>query len=222
MEFGHASYDQTAEAAGHLSMSNLRRWLADPRVPPERKGFYSLALGFAKTAADRAENRKLLRKRIMTPANDFRAGFDGVLAGYLLLDGRDGLKLIEDRYLIDPKAADGDVRGALKALRFYHDFGHEIPVQRIAAAVAHVLERPEFAAEALTDLARWKDWGIIKQVAALYQRKGYNDPFIRRAIVGYLKTCPEPQSAAALEQLRRIDPKGIAEAEKYFSILTGK
>jgi hypothetical protein len=222
LEFGHATYDQTAEVADHLSMSELRRWLADPQVPPERKGFYSLALGFAKTEADRAQNRRLLRERIMAPANDFRAGFDGVLAGYLLLDGSRALKLIESRYLADLKAADGDVRGALKALGFYHDFGHDGRPERIAAAVARVLERPEFAAEAITDLARWNDWAVAAQVASLYERKGYADPFVRRSIVGYLKTCPEPQAAAALDDLRRLDPKGVADAEKYLSVYTGK
>jgi hypothetical protein len=217
LEFGHASYDQTAEAADQLSMSDLRRWLADAKVPPERKGFYALALGFAKTDADREQNRKLLRERILSPANDFRAGFDGVLAGYLLLDGPAGLELIESRYLADPKAADGDVRSALKALRFYHEYGRRIPSERIAAAAARVLGRPEFAAEALTDLARWKNWDVAEQAAALYERKEYADPFIRLAIVGYLNACPEPSAKAAIKHLRQVDPKGIEEAEKYLA-----
>lgn len=216
-EFAHATYDQTAEAADRLSPADLRRWLVDPQIPPERKGFYALALGFSKADADRRQNRQLLRERIMAPANDFRAGFDGLLAGYLLLDAQSALDLIDSRYLKNPKAADGDVRSALKALRFYHDSGHEVPAERVAAAVAHVLERPEFAAEALPDLARWKYWRPVKQIAAFYERKEYSDSFTRRAIVGYLKACPEPEAAAALEHLRRVDPKGIDEAEKYLS-----
>jgi hypothetical protein len=215
LEFGHATYDQTAEAADQLSMTDLRRWLTDPRVPPEWKGFYALALGMAKSDSDRDRNRKLLRERIMAPANDFRAGFDGVLAGYLLLDGRAGLDLIESRYLTDPKAADGDVRSALKALRFFHDYNRDIPGDRIAASVARILGRPEFAAEAFTDLARWKDWDVVNRAASLYERKEYADPFTRRAIVGYLKACPEPSAAAALDHLRHVDPQGIEEAEKY-------
>jgi hypothetical protein len=218
LEFGHATYDQTAEAADRFSMSDLRRWLVDPQVPPERKGFYAVALGLAKSEADRDRNRKLLREQIMTPANDFRAGFDGILAGYLLLDGRAGLDLIESRYLTEPKAADGDVRSVLKALRFFHEYSRDIPRDRTAAAVARIIGRPEFAAEALTDLARWKHWDEVKQAAALYERKEYADPFTRRSIVGYLKACPERSAAAALDHLRRIDPQGIEEAEKYLSV----
>jgi hypothetical protein len=221
-EFAHATFDQTAEAANRLSQSDLRRWLVDPNVPPERKGFYALVLGMAKDKADRDANRKILRARIAAKENDFRAGFDGILAGYLLLVGRPALELIESRYLADAKAADGDVRNALKALRFYHDYGRDISADRIATAEARVLDRPEFAAEAITDLARWQDWRIVGQVAALYERKGYSDPFVRRAIVGYLKACPEPAAAAAVDDLRQRDPAGIADAEKLLSALTGR
>src|SRR5262249_51790890 len=154
------------------------------------------------------------RGRIRANESDFRAGFDGVLAGYMLLAGRPALALIESRYLSDAKAADGDVRSTLKALRFYHEFGHDIPADRIATAEEHVLARPEFAAEAITDLARWQDWRVVERIAALYERKEYSGPFIRRAIVGYLKACPEPAAVTALEHLRERDPTGVAEVEK--------
>jgi len=157
----------------------------------------------------------------MAPANDFRAGFDGILAGYLLLAGKPGLELIESRYLANPKAADGDVRHALKAVRFYHDYGKEIDSARLAAAVVHVLDRPEFAAEAITDLSRWQDWSILGQVAGYYQRKEYADPTTRHAIVAYLKQCPKAEAAEQLDHLRQFDPQGVAEAEKYLSIFSG-
>ena len=176
----------------------------------------------AKDKADRDANQKILRARIVARENDFRAGFDGILAGYLLLVGRPGLELIDSRYLADAKAADGDVRNALKALRFYHDYGHDIPADRIATAEARVLGRPEFAAEAITDLARWQDWRIVARVASLYERKEFSDPFVRRAIVGYLKACPEPAAAAALDDLRQRDPAGVADAEKMLSALSGR
>ncbi len=221
-EFAHATFDQTAEAANRLSQSDLRRWLVDRNIPPERKGFYALVLGMAKDQADRDANQKILRTRIVATENDFRAGFDGILAGYLLLGGRPALELIESRYLHDAKAADGDVRNALKALRFYHDFGRDIPADRIATAEAKVLDRPEFTAEAITDLARWQDWRIIARIASLYERKEFSDPYVRRAIIGYLKACPEPAAASALDDLRQHDPAGIADAEKVLSALSGR
>ncbi len=221
LEFAHASFDQTVQAAAGLSMADLRRWLVDPQVPPERKGFYGLALGMATGDEDRRQNEALLRRQIETPASDFRSGFDGVLGGYLLLTGSKGLDLIESRYFANPKAGPGDVRHALRALRFYHEFGRQIEPARQAEAVARVLDRPEFAAEAITDLARWQYWPIVARVAALYERREYSEPAIRRAIVGYLKACPQPVAAAALERLRGVDPKGVAEAEKILEIFSG-
>ncbi len=138
LEFGHATFDQTAQAADRLPSKKLRTWLVDPTVPPARKGFYALALGFATQADDRRLNRRLLHDQIMATTNDFRTGFDGILAGYLLLTGKSGLELIESRYLANPQAAVGDVRHALKALRFYHEFGKEIEPARQAAALASV------------------------------------------------------------------------------------
>ncbi len=221
LEFGHATFDQTAEAANSLPSKKLRGWLVDPTVPPARKGFYALALGFAKDGDDRRLNRELLHEQIMAPANDFRAGFDGILAGYLLLAGKPGLELIELRYLANPKAADGDVRHALKAVRFYHDYGKEIESAQLAAAEVRVLDRPEFAAEAITDLARWQDWSIVSQVAGDYELKAYSDSTTRRAIVAYLKFCPKPEATEQLDRLRRVDPQGVADAEKYLSVFSG-
>jgi hypothetical protein len=220
LEFAHASFDDTVQAVPSLRMTDLRAWLVDKHVPPERKGFYGLALGLAATPADRRQNEALLRGQILAPAIDFRAGFDGVLGGYLLLTGPRGLELIESRYFANPKAANGDVRHAMRALRFYHEYGHGIPAERQSEAIAHVLDRPEFAAEAITDLARWQYWTVLPRLADLYQRKEYADPLIGRAIVGYLRVCPQPAAAKALDHLRRVDPRGVAEAESYWDVFS--
>lgn len=220
-EFAQASFDQTAEVADRLPMENIRHWIVDPHVPQDRKGFYGLTLGLAKSDQERSKNRELLRQLVLEKADDFRAGFDGVLAAYLLLTGRDGLKLIDERYFSNPKAADGDVRHALKAARFYDQYGHDMKTAELAAAVEHLLARPEFAAEVTTDLARWQDWTATKRIAGLYQEPAYSDADTRRAIVGFLKVCPTADAAEALNALRRADPKGVAAAEEYFSAISG-
>jgi len=220
LEFAHASFDQTVQATASLKMADLRRWLLDPAVPPERKGFYGLALGLATAADDRRQDEELLRQQILAPAVDFRAGFDGILGGYLMLAGQPALDLLDSRYLANPKAAVGDVQHAMRALRFYHEFGHGIEPQRQAEALAHVLDRPEFAAEAITDLARWQYWPILNRLTDLYQRRDYNDPVIRRAIVGYLRVCPQGEAAKDLDHLREADPKGVGEAEQYWEIFS--
>jgi hypothetical protein len=189
-------------------------------VPQSRKGFYGLAIALSASESQRDSTARFLRGLIMAPADDFRGGFDGVLGGYLLLDGQRGLDLIESRYLADPAAADGDVRHALTALRFYHEFGRAIPAERLAGAAARLLSRDEFAEAAITDLARWQAWDLLEQVVAVYGREA-SGARARRAVVGYLLACPGEQGKTALALLRSRDPQGVAAAEQVLSKTSG-
>lgn len=220
LEFGHAAFEDVAKLADALDGQKMRRWLLDPGVPEARKGFYGLAIALAAPQSDRAATASFLRERILAPENDFRSGFDGVLGGYLLLAGLSGLDLIETRYFINPDSADGDVRHALTALRFYAEYGREIPTERLAQAVAHLLHRPEFAAEAIADLARWQAWSVLEELVELYGQP-QTDERTRRAVVGYLLACPDANARAALAQLRKADPAGVATAEEILSRTTG-
>jgi hypothetical protein len=215
LEFGHASYDEVAQVADQLPFAAMRQWIVDPMIPEARKGFYGLALGLAKSEQDRRANMKVLRKLIDTPAADFRAGYDGILGGYLVLAGSDGLAWIEEKLLADPQARPGDLRHAATALRFIHEFGHgAIPAADLKRAMRRLLVRPELAAAAFVDLARWQDWECLDAVVALFDREEYSDPATSRAIVGYLVACPRPAAAEALARLRRRAPQRVAEAEQ--------
>ncbi|HEV3025237.1 MAG TPA: hypothetical protein VGX76_22355, partial [Pirellulales bacterium] len=106
LEFGHATYDDVALVADRLSSASLREWLLAAHVPPERKGFYGLALGLADGQRERAVNADFLRSQILKPANDFRSGFDGLLGGYLMAAGETGLDLIDRAFLANREAAE--------------------------------------------------------------------------------------------------------------------
>lgn len=220
LEFGHAPFDQVAQAADSLSLADLRRWLVDPKVPPHRKGFYGLAVGLRAQGDQRAAAAEFLRTLIIQPEDDFRSGFDGVLGGYLLLAGEPGLELIESRYLANPKARDGDVRHALTALRFYHEYGQGITTARLSQAVARLLTREEFAEAAIVDLARWQCWDALELVTAVYERPT-SELRARRAVIGYLLACPGAAARNALARLRANDPRGVADAEQVLSQTSG-
>jgi hypothetical protein len=214
LEFGHAPFDVVAEVAPQFQAEQVRGWLTAPSVPGDRKGFYGLLLGLARNETERKANAELLRKLILAPEDDFRAGFDGILGGYLLLEAQPGLELIESRYLASPTAAVGDVRHAQTALRFYYEYGREISKDRICEATRRLLARPEFAASAIVDLGRWNDWQPLEAIVSLYAKPAYAEPAIRRAIVGYLMACPQPAGRERLADLRAVDPAGVAEAEQ--------
>jgi hypothetical protein len=220
-EFAHASFADVEKAAGSLPFDKMSGWLLSERVPPARKGFYGLALSLGKNEDLRKIHADRLFRMILSPEDDFRAGFDGIIGGYLLVRGASGLDQIDKLYLSNPKAADGDVRHALAALRFYREFGQDIPRARLAQSLRLVLTRPEFAEAVVTDLARWQDWSAVDTIAGLYTQDAYAEPAVRRAIVGYLLACPEAGAMSQLQRLRGVDPQGVAAAEQVLSSLGG-
>jgi hypothetical protein len=217
LEFAHAPYEDVLAVADKFDFSAVRRWLASERVPDERKGFYGLVLGMAKRDSDRADNRALLKRLILQDRSDFRAGFDGMLAGFLMLSGKEGLEQVAARYLTSSAARHGDVRHAMSALRFYYEYGPGELRDVVARGVAPLVERPEFAAAAIIDLARWQRWEAIERVAAVYSRPRSDGP-TRRAVVAFLNACPQQAAAAAMERLRKEDPSGVEAIEKALQL----
>jgi hypothetical protein len=220
LEFAHAPFEDVLTVADQLDFAAFRRDLMNLSVPEERKGFLGVSLGMAATEKDRTENSRLLQRLIVEDGAEFRAGFDGILAGYLLLTGDRGLRLIDAQFLDKKDARHGDLRHAASALRFYWEYGPKELRGRIASATARLIRRPALAAAAITDLARWQSWGELNRIAALYEQEPYADGPTRRAIVGYLKSCPQRKAADELERLRNVDPTGVARAEKLLSLGT--
>lgn len=221
LEFGHAPFAEVVQLADQLPSEKLQAWIADLNIPQERKGFFALALGFPRSPQVDAENAAFLRERVLAPANDFRAGFDGVIGGYLLVAGVPGLELVEEHILKNPEAPEGDLRHAASALRSYYEFGRSIPPERLAQSVRLLLARPSLAATSVIDLSRWEDWGALPEVVALYDPDKRPPVALRRAIVGYLMSCPLNEAEAALARLREADPEGVAEAERYILATSG-
>jgi len=217
-EFGLAPFEAVRAVAGGFDVDALRAWMRDPGIVQQRRGFYGLALGLA--AASRGSDdpaavsaRAALAAEIAAPADDFRAGFDGILGGLLVADGIAGLESIERRGLLDAAARPVDQRHALSALRFaWENLANTIPRPRVAAATARLLAAPAVAADAAVDLARYEWWPAVADVAALWGTLGNDDPLVRRAVAGYLAACPTPEAAAALAAIRTRDPARLTAA----------
>ncbi|MCE9608541.1 MAG: hypothetical protein K8U03_26955 [Planctomycetia bacterium] len=218
-EFGRAPFDAVAATESTLPYERLRRALTDVNVPGRRKGFYGLALGLARDETERTANRRLLDELVRAEANDFRAGFDGILAGFLLAEGTAALDLIDTRFLANPQAGEGDVRHAQAALRFYLQYGRAIPAERLLRSVVLLLDRPATAPEALGDLTRHQAWNHIERAMKLFVDSPGDDPALDRAVVGYLLVDPLPAAKPALRKLKSGYPKRSEEALHHWSTL---
>jgi hypothetical protein len=219
-EFGLAPFAAVRAAAGGLDAARLRAWVHEPGIDPARRGFYGLALGLAAAATNDAEARRAaietLRDSAAAPADDFRAGFDGILGGLLVAEGDAGLDWIVARGLLDAtsgRARPLDQKHLLAALRFaWECLAETVPRPRIVAATRALLQTPVVAADAAIDLARYEAWDAVDDVAALWDGLGGDDPLVRRAVAGYLAACPTPAGRHHVEAIRVRDPERLAAA----------
>jgi len=216
-EYGLAPFDAVRESADAFDPAALAAWLDEPGIDERRRGFYGLAAGVvAARQADPAMRRRLLaalHAALDAPRNDFRAGFDGLLAGLLVAEGASGLDRIADRGLFRPDASALDQRHLLAALRFATEsLTTTVPRDRIVAATARLIHFPGVAADAVVDLARLQAWESVGEVADLWTTVGRDDPLVRRAVAGYLAACPLPEARRRLDALRAADPVRLEAA----------
>ena len=188
-----------------------------------RRGFYGLVLGIVAARETDEKTRRssldALTAAIAAPASDFRAGFDGLIAGLLAADGERGLSFLDERGLFAADARPADQKHLLAALRFaWEELGGTIPQARTADATARLLASPVVAADAAVDLARYQAWNHADAVAALWDSLGTDDPLIRRAVAGYLTACPLPAAKRHLERIRKRDPERLDAAIKAASL----
>jgi hypothetical protein len=210
-EFGRAPFAAVREAAKAFEPERLCGWVEEPAGDQRRRGFYGLALGLvAAHTADEGERARCLvalRTAAEAPANDLRAGFDGILGGLLVAEGVEALAFLDRRGLLAADTRAGDARHVLTALRFaWENLGDEIPRERIAAATAGLVGNPAVAADAVVDLARFRSWEPVDRVAGLWDALGRDDPLVRRAVAGYLSACPLDAARRHRERIAVAEP----------------
>jgi hypothetical protein len=184
---GSAKYEQLAAAREHLDADSLRRWVHDPETLVMRLGVYGMLLGLVGSEQDIP---RMHQRIFATDADrDIRVGIDGVMGGYLLLSGAEGLAELERAYLADPQASQDNVNAVTSALRFMWEYGEgKIPADRLRHSMRLALQHEETLEIAIVDLARWQDWAVTPQIVALYP-DAYRG--LQRRIVGFLTMAAE-------------------------------
>ncbi len=213
LEFAKATDRDIAGVAPKLSADKLRGWLRDPNTPEQRLGMYAFLLGGCGRDAD----ARLLHEMIDKPTDRTAGAFDGLLGGYIQLRPREGWELALS-LLKDEKRPFALRFAVVRMLRFYHTWKPDDTREPVMRGMAAVLHQSDIADIAVEDLRRWKSWDLTGDVLALYGRKGYDAPLMRRALVRYALTCPKPEAARFADDLRRKDPdlyRDVAEALQF-------
>lgn len=229
-EFANAPYQDIVPLKALMPRENLREWLKNPEAAPSRltrTGLFGLMLGLCGTKDD----AEFMKAKILEETEDFRLGIDGVMSGYLVLAGEEGLDVIDEHKLANREVPFSETFAAMQALRFMWTYAEgRIDADRLRQSMRILLERPNLADLVIVDLARWKDWGVMDQLMTLYDKEEYQVPSIKRAIVRFMLISEKDNTVAAegelpehvkkakeyLAHLRENDPKTVKAAERYF------
>lgn len=191
-EFANSSYDDVKAIRDAMPREKLRQWISDPQMSPERLGLYGMMLGLCGDASD-AEFLKTQIGVVPPSAKEetltFRYGTDGLMGGYLLLTGEDGLTFLEQTRLNANAPADS-ASAAMQAIQFVWSYESDlVPTARLRSAMRRMLFSADQRTITIANLARWKDWECWPELEQIFHGDGAADHATRKAVVFFAEEC---------------------------------
>lgn len=213
-EFAVAPYAAVQSLKEDMDHDQLIKWIGDGEMSPDRKRLYLTMLGVCGTQDD----LPLLEEMLTSTQKTARTGLDALIACYLTLSGEEGLQMINNEFLKNKKASYADTYAAIMAIRFHGTEGGVIARSALVESLHHILDREDLADLVIPDLARWKDWSQVEKLKKLFLDADADNNWVRVPVINYLRACPEPEAAEAMEELKKVDPESVRRANTFFAI----
>jgi len=212
-EFALADYKDYREMAKDLPPDKIAKWLQDPSIPA-RHGLYASMLGHCGTA----KHAEILKKLLADTQNQASAGLDGMLAGYIMLQPKEGWTYLKE-LLQDPKKEFMVRYAGLRAVRFLWNSRPDIiPPKDLESGVTALLDQSDIADLAIEDLRLHQCWDVADHVMSLAGKKSHDIPIVRRYIVRYALSCPKPEAATFIQGVRKKDPEMVKDIEEFLKL----
>jgi hypothetical protein len=214
-EFAVAPYDDVRGLESRMDPTQLLAWIENPKVQSSRRRLYATMLGVCGTKADAERIAEILKGDTLGEDKaEVRSGLDALIACYVTLRGPEGLDLVDQLFLVREgrDVPFTETYAAVMALRFLGEESDTIPRERVLRSLRILLDEPKLADLVIADLARWQDWSVVGRLAELFEKADADNIFVREPVVNYLKACPLPEAAVALEKLEKIDPEAVRRA----------
>lgn len=213
-EFASAPYDVLQKIGSDMDHDQLLAWAKDSEIGADRKRLYFTMLGICGSKSD----LPILEAMLRNPAKSVTGGLDALIACYLTLAGEQGLPLIDELYISNKKAPFPQSYAAIMAIRFHGTDGDVIPRSALVESLHKVLDRGELADMVIPDLAKWNDWSQIDRLTRLFKDAEKDKNWLRVPVINYMRACPLPEAAKAIEELEKIDPEAVRRAKTFFPI----
>jgi len=219
VEFARASDADIAKSAKQLDPAVLRKLLSDEKTPAERLGVFAFLLGMCGGPADAQFLANALKQNSLPER--VRDSFGGLLAGYVLLDPKDGWALTAN-VLGDDKQPFSVRLSVIGAVRFFQATRGAECKPDVLKCCAALLPHGDFADQAIEDLRRWGYWDLSADVFAQFAKPTHSAPIIQRCIVRYALSCPNDDAKRFLAGVKQSDPKLVATVEEQLKMFEKK
>ena len=200
-EFSNAEYKDVRAAGAKMNPDQVLKMLKDPNTSIARYGLLGLLLGHCGKGETHG---KALKEFIDDPKVKQATGLDGLLAGYVLLDPKDGLAYVAG--LIKDTKEDFLVRyAALRNMRFFWEYRDDVLKKAaIVDAIKPLLDQPDIVDLAVEDLRKWQQWDQTAKLVQLFDKPSHDVSIIQRSIIKFALSAPADNKVAAefLAQMR--------------------
>ena len=201
-EFSNAEYKDVRIAAAKMEPDYILKMLKDPNTSIARFGILGLLLGHCGKSDKHA---KALRALIDDPKVKQATGLDGLLAGYILLNPKEGLAYVAS--LIKDTKEDFLIRyAALRSMRFFWDHREDVLKKPdIVATVKPLLDQSDIVDLVIEDLRKWGQWDLSPRVLALFNKSTHQIPIVQRSIIKFALAAPatNKECKAFIARMRR-------------------
>jgi hypothetical protein len=213
-EFGNSDYKDYRDMAKDLPPDKVAKWLLDPNTPAFRHGLYASMLGHCGTP----KHAEVLKQMLDDPQKRMSTGVDGILAGYTMLQPKEGWAYLVGT--LKDSSKEFMLRyAALRAVRFFWESRPDvIQPKELVDGVCQLLDQSDIADLAIEDLRKWGRWEVADRVLALQGKKSHDIPIVRRSILRYALSCPDQKAAAFVDEHRKRDPEMVKDTEELLKL----
>lgn len=181
-EFANSDYKDVREAAKKFSPEKLVNWLKSPTTPPSRIGLYGMLLGHC---GQQKEHAAIVKSLLNDQKIKELTGLDGLLAGYVLLDQKEGLNHLS-QLVANPKEEHYIRYAGLRTYEFLKEYHPEIlSTDEIVKRIEPMLDFPEDADLVIEKLRKWERWDFTPKIIALFTKDSHKIPLVQRSIIKY-------------------------------------
>lgn len=218
------STDELRPWTKELGPKAIRERLEQKEVSVSHRRFYWAILGLcgkkedAKFAWAAIERQMTARKE--KPISQDAVGLDAAISTYLLLGGEPALEKVEAKLLGGEKRHSSERFAALSALRVHAQEFQAFDKKRICKALSSLLDDADCVDMVIPDLARLEDWSHVEALKTKFLAAAESEQQqLLVPIINYLRACPKPEAAKALDACENAAPDAFKRAKTIFPFL---